>query len=127
MDLVQQRRRRGFLMLETMASIAMILLLMGALAWTLSEYSRHAEAVRNRTRALAAAEGVLNEIRAGARDDIAAFAERFSGFTFDVQRVAGEGEWTGLTLVIVKVSEVRQEVPPRPLAELSGYVSEGTP
>lgn len=119
--------RRGVLMLETMASIAMILLLMGALAWTLSEYARHVEGVRIRTRALAAAECVLNEIRAGADEEASALSQRFKGYLVDVQRAPGEGDWKGLTRVVVRVSEVRPDSPPRPLAELSGYVSQGTP
>jgi len=127
MNAIRQHHRRGFLMLETMASIAMILLLTGALAWTLSEYSRHVEGVRIRTRAYVAAESVLNEIRAGAREDAAAFSERFKGFRVDVQRAPGEGDWKDLTRVVVRVSEVRPDSPPRPLAELAGYVSEGTP
>ena len=119
--------RRGFLLLETTVSIALILLLMGALGWTLAEYSRHVESVRIRTRAFAAAECVLNEIRAGGREDVAALAERFKGLVLDVERSPGEGDWKGLTLVVVRVSEVRPDVPARPLAKLSGYVLEAVP
>lgn len=127
MNLIRKHARRGFLMLETMASIAMILLLMGALAWTLAEYSRHGESVRIRTRAWAAAEEVLNEIRAGATDDDSKFADRFKGFVVDLQRSGGEGDWKGLTLVRVRVSEIQSDKPPRPIAELSGYVAEDAP
>lgn len=122
-----KKLRPGFLMLETTASIVMILLLMGALTWSLAEYSRHAERVRTQARAFAAAESVLNEIRAGVREEAAVYSERFKGLAVDIQRTPGEGDWKGLTLVAVRVSEVRPDEPPRPMAELSGYVNEAAP
>lgn len=127
MNPTHHQSRRGFLLLETTASIVMILLLMSALGWTLAEYSRHVEGVRIRTRAFNAAECVLNEVRAGGREKDNAYAERFKGFSIDVHRSPGEGDWNGLTLVVVRVSEVRPEEPLRPLAELSGYVHEAEP
>ncbi len=118
---------RGFLMLETTASIVMILLLLSALTWSLAEYSRHAERVRTQSRALAAAESVLNEIRAGVREELAVYSERFKGLAVDIQRSPGESDWKGFTFVLVRVSEVRPDEPPRPMAELSGYVNEAAP
>ena len=122
-----KRTRRGFLLLETTASIVMILLLTSALVWSLAEYSRHAERVRTQSRAFAAADSVLNEIRVGVRDDPTAFAERYKGLAVDVIRSPGEGDWKGMTLVVVRVSEIRPDEPPRRMAELSGYVHEATP
>lgn len=117
--------RPAVLLLEALVAISLIILLTGTMAWALAEYSTHSQILRTRARAAAAAECVLNEIRAGIPEDAAAFRERFAGLTADVQRAPGDGDWVGMTLVTVRVAAASDaEARPKPLAELSGYIAE---
>jgi len=127
MNKTNYRTRRGVLLLETLASTSMIILLVGALAWVLVEYSNHVHVLRTRVRAAAAAESVLNEIRAGVTDDAIGFHERFKGLALQVDRQPGGNDWSGMTKVIVRVRSAEAGESARPLAELAGYVAEGAP
>lgn len=113
------------LLLEALVAVSLIILLTGTMAWALAEYSTHSQIIRTRARAAAAAECVLNEIRAGIPEDAATLHERFTGLAVDVQRKPGEGDWVGMTLVTVRVAAASDaEARPKPLAELSGYIAE---
>lgn len=116
--------RRAFLLLEALVSVALLLLLISTLAWVLTEYSAHTQILRTRMRAAAVAESVLNEIRAGVPAPQDVSGERFKGFVVDVIRKPGEGDWLGLTLVVVRVHASTAGEHPPPLGELAGYVAE---
>lgn len=95
--------RPGLLLVELLASLTIVLVLVGALAWFMTQTVRSGDAVHGRRRAIAAAETVLNELREGVAAERLTGKRRFDDLDVAIRRDPGEDAWAGFERVTVTV------------------------
>ena len=118
-----KNKHHAFMSLEMIFTIALVLGVLTLFVAGLTLYTQHNDVMLARQRAVMAAEATLSEIRVGLEPDPEAFVERFSGFTLDVQRTAGQGPWSGCVKVDVSVGTVAGAGTPIHV-RLAGYACE---
>ena len=113
----------AFLLFEVLMATLLAAGIIAVFALALVQFAGGNDLILTKQRAVMAADGAMNNIRAGHEPTAEEFSASHPNMSLQVQRQAGTGPWEGLTRVTVRVeTTARGNTPVR--VRLDGYLPE---